>query len=218
MSRTGHKILERYGMTEAGMITSNPLDGERVPGTVGFALPNVTLRICNDDGEVIPAGQQRPGTLELRGPNVFEGYWRKPNSTQSEFREDGFFVSGDVAQIASDGRITIVGRKRDVVISGGLNVYPREIECCLNQLSGITESAVVGVPHNDYGETLVAIVAGDPDLMPDEGDIISLLQLELASFKIPRRVFFLDELPKNTMGKVQKDILRKRYVPLASTS
>ncbi|MBO67920.1 MAG: malonyl-CoA synthase [Acidiferrobacteraceae bacterium] len=218
LTRTGHKILERYGMTETGMIASNPLNGKRIPGTVGFALPDVTLRVCNDDGTVIPTNEEQPGILELRGPNVFEGYWRKANSTQSEFRKDGFFISGDVAQMASNGRITIVGRKKDVVISGGLNIYPREIENCLNQLSGITESAVIGIPHSDYGEILVAIVAGDSDLIPNEEDIISLLRFDLARFKIPRRVFCLDQLPKNTMGKIQKDILKNRYMQLVSNS
>ena len=199
-ARTGHAILERYGMTETGMITSNPYEGDRVPGTVGFALPGVSVRI--------QGGQ--PGVLEVRGPNVFQGYWRMPEKTKEEFTGDGYFVTGDVGTIDPDGRVTIVGRAKDLIISGGFNVYPKEIEEVLDGLPGVIESAVIGVPHPDFGEGVVAVVTAKAEL-PPETEIIALLAAQLAKFKVPKRIYRLDELPRNTMGKVQKAELRKRY-------
>jgi malonyl-CoA/methylmalonyl-CoA synthetase len=202
--RTGHRILERYGMTETGMNASNPLDGERRAGTVGPALPGVELRVCGPDGTEMPAGET--GVLEVRGPNVFGGYWRLPEKTAEEIRPDGFFITGDMAEIGPDGYVTIVGRARDLIISGGLNVYPKEIEQALDALPGVVESAVIGVPHPDFGEAVVAVLTarGDP------GDVVAALRGRVASFKLPKHVEVVDELPRNTMGKVQKTLLRER--------
>ncbi len=205
--RTGHRILERYGMTEAGMITSNPYDGERRAGTVGFALPDVDVRVAGDIGDPLPHGEI--GILEIKGPNVFKGYWGMPEKTAEEFRGDGYFITGDMAVISEDGRVSIVGRGKDLIISGGFNIYPKEIEGELDELDGIDESAVVGVPHPDFGESVVAVVTGTSAL--DEQWIIGSLAQRLAKFKVPKRVFFVDELPRNTMGKVQKADLRSRY-------
>jgi malonyl-CoA/methylmalonyl-CoA synthetase len=202
--RTGHRILERYGMTETGMNASNPLAGERRAGTVGPALPGVELRVCGPDGTEMPAGET--GVLEVRGPNVFGGYWRLPGKTAEEMRPDGFFITGDMAEIAPDGYVTIVGRARDLIISGGLNVYPKEIEQALDALPGVVESAVIGVPHPDFGEAVVAVLTarGDP------GDVVAALRGRVASFKLPKHVEVVDELPRNAMGKVQKTLLRER--------
>ncbi|MGF1641734.1 MAG: malonyl-CoA synthase [Rhodospirillales bacterium] len=207
--RTGHRILERYGMTEAGMITSNPYDGERVPGTVGFPLPDVEARVVDEAGNEVARG--RPGVLEIRGPNVFGGYWRMPDKTAAEFRGDGFFVTGDVAVMAADGRVSIVGRAKDLIISGGFNVYPKEIEDRIDAVPGVKESAVIGLPHPDFGEAVAAVVVGDDSAPLTEATILAHLSGELARFKQPKRVFFVDELPRNTMGKVQKNELRDRY-------
>lgn len=199
-ARTGHAILERYGMTETGMITSNPYDGARVPGTVGFALPDVSIRI---------RGEQ-PGVLEVKGPNVFKGYWRMPEKTREDFTADGYFITGDVCSMAADGRVTIVGRAKDLIISGGFNVYPKEVEEVLDQWPGVGESAVIGVPHPDFGEGVVAVVTAR-EALPPEADIIAGLSRSLAKFKVPKRIFQVSELPRNAMGKVQKAELRKRY-------
>jgi malonyl-CoA/methylmalonyl-CoA synthetase len=207
--QTGHKILERYGMSEAGMIASNPLDGDRLPGTVGFPLPEIKVRVSNRDGQPLPP--EEIGVLEVKGPNLFPGYWGKPEMNVTEFRADGFFISGDLATMNDDGRITIVGRDRDLVITGGYNVYPKEVEDCLNQLPGVKESAVIGVPHPDFGEALVALIAGEKNTAPSEQTVITALKRDLAAFKVPRRIIQLDALPKNAMGKVQKNTLREKY-------
>jgi malonyl-CoA/methylmalonyl-CoA synthetase len=201
--RTGHAILERYGMTETGMIASNPYDGARVPGTVGFALPDVLVRIAGGKpGE--------PGVIEVKGPNVFKGYWGTPEKTREEFREDGYFITGDVGSMDEEGRLTISGRAKDLIISGGFNVYPKEIETELDCLPGVIESAVVGVAHPDFGEAVIAVVTASAPL-PAEAEIIERLAQRLARFKVPKRIFVIDELPRNPMGKVQKAELRKRY-------
>ncbi|MBC8035689.1 MAG: AMP-binding protein [Rhizobiales bacterium] len=199
-ARTGHAILERYGMTETGMIASNPLAGARVAGTVGFALPGVSLRI----------GGTQPGIIEVKGPNVFKGYWRNPEKTAEDFTGDGYFITGDVGTMDAEGRVNITGRAKDIIISGGFNVYPTEIEEAINGIAGIAESAAVGVPHPDLGEGMIAAVTARGPLAP-ETDIIAALATRLAKFKIPKRIFVIDELPRNAMGKVQKAELRKRY-------
>ena len=209
-ARTGHRILERYGMSEAGMITSNPYDGDRIAGTVGFALPDIDVRICDDEGHEVATGDV--GVLEVRGPNVFKGYWGMPEKTADEMRDDGFFISGDNATMAEDGRIAIVGRAKDLIISGGLNVYPKEIEDRINDIAGVGESAVVGIPHADFGEGVVAVVCGENDQAPpSEAQIIGHLDGQLAKFKMPKRVYAIDALPRNAMGKVQKADLRELY-------
>ncbi len=204
--RTGHAILERYGMTETGMIASNPYDGERIAGSVGFPLPDVAVRIADGEGRELARGET--GTIEVSGPNVFKGYWRAPGG--SDFRDDGYFVTGDLGTMAADGRVSIVGRARDLIISGGLNVYPKEVEQALDRLPQIVESAVIGVPHPDLGEAVVAAitVAYGP---ASESEMINALGGSLARFKIPKRIFVVDELPRNIMGKVQKSELRSRY-------
>jgi len=206
--RTAKRILERYGMTETGMITSNPYDGERIAGTVGYTLPGVSVRIADAHGKEVPRGDI--GVIEVKGPNVFKGYWQMPDKTAAEFRPDGYFITGDLATMAADGRVTIVGRAKDLIISGGFNVYPKEIEDELDQLSGIGESAVIGVPHPDFGEGVVAVATTKGDA-PAEATIIAALGERLAKFKVPKRVYFVDDLPRNTMGKVQKAALRKAY-------
>jgi len=208
-ARTGLCILERYGMTETGMITSNPLSGERLPGTVGYALPGVEVRVVANDGHPVADGEV--GVLEVRGANVCAGYWRMPERTQQEFRADGFFITGDLARREADGRIRLVGRARDLVISGGLNVYPAEVEQVLDALPGVQESAVIGVPHPDFGEGVVGVVVAAPGASLAEADLRASLGERLASFKQPKRIFFLDALPRNAMGKVGKQILRERF-------
>jgi malonyl-CoA/methylmalonyl-CoA synthetase len=208
-ARTGHRILERYGMTEAGMITSNPYDGERIAGTVGYPLPGVRARVADEQGREVPRGE--PGVLEIQGPNVFQGYWEMPEKTAEEFRSDGWFITGDIAVMAEDGRVSIVGRAKDLIITGGYNVYPKEVETQIDLLPGIKESAVVGLPHPDLGEGVAAVVVTDGGAEPDEQDVIAALGDRLARFKQPRRVFFVDELPRNAMGKVQKNELRDRF-------
>ncbi len=206
--RTGHRILERYGMTETGMNTSNPYEGERRAGTVGPALPGVSVRVVDEQGgETAPAGEI--GRVEVRGPNVFPGYWRMPEKTREEFTADGFFVTGDLGMLGGDGYLTIVGRSKDLIISGGYNVYPKEIELVLDALPGVGESAVIGVPHPDFGEGVVAVLTGDAP--PDEERVRELVSGQLARFKQPRRVFHVDALPRNSMGKVQKNLLREQY-------
>jgi malonyl-CoA/methylmalonyl-CoA synthetase len=208
-ARTGQRILERYGMTEAGMITSNPLDGERIPGTVGYFLPGITGRVADGDGNELPRGA--PGVLEIRGPNVFKGYWRMPDKTAEEFRPDGHFITGDIATMAPDGRVAIVGRAKDLVISGGFNVYPKEIELLIDALPGVRESAVIGVYHPDFGEAVTAVVTCDGSTTVSEASIQAALADSLARFKQPKRVFFVDDLPRNSMGKVQKNRLREQF-------
>ncbi len=204
-SRTGHRILERYGMTEAGMITSNPLDGARVPGTVGFALPGYEVRVATDEG---PCAPEETGVVEIRGPHLFSGYWKLPDRTAEEFRPDGFFVTGDVGTMDREGRLTLQGRSGDMIISGGENIYPKEIEQCLDSCAGIEESAVIGVPHADFGETVVAFLVTNDDY--DPGLVASQVHESLARFKHPRRYELVEELPRNAMGKIQKRLLRER--------
>jgi malonyl-CoA/methylmalonyl-CoA synthetase len=211
-ARTGHTILERYGMTEAGMITSNPYDGKRVAGTVGYPLPGVSARVVGEDGAELPRGE--PGVLEITGPNVFKGYWRMPDRTAAEFRDDGFFVTGDVATMAADGRVSIVGRAKDLIISGGLNVYPKEIEALIDDMPGVKESAVIGVPHPDFGEGVTAVIVRDGGAEVAADAVRAGLKDKLAAFKQPKEIVFVDALPRNTMGKVQKNQLRDRYKSL----
>ncbi|NNG20947.1 malonyl-CoA synthase [Naumannella sp. ID2617S] len=211
--RTGHAILERYGMTETGMITSNPYDGERRPGAVGMPLPGVEIRItARESGAELPPGEV--GLIEVRGPNVFSGYWRLPGKTAQEFRADGFFITGDLGQIGPDGYLRIVGRDKDLVISGGYNVYPKEIEAAIDQLPGVLESAVIGVPHPDLGEGVTAVVVPKPGERVEPERIVGELAGSLARYKQPKRVLLVDELPRNVMGKVQKAELRNRYADL----
>jgi malonyl-CoA/methylmalonyl-CoA synthetase len=206
--RTGQRILERYGMTETGMIASNPLQGERIAGTVGFPLPGIELRITGDKGQILADGEI--GNVEVRGPNVFHGYWKRPEVGAEVFREDGFFITGDLG-LLDDGRLTLAGRGKDLIISGGLNIYPREIEMCLDDLPGIRESAVIGVPHPDFGEAVVAVVVAETGAVLVEERIIDGIKSDLAGFKQPKCVFSVDELPRNAMGKVEKNVLRERY-------
>ncbi|MEZ5879699.1 MAG: malonyl-CoA synthase [Nitratireductor sp.] len=208
--RTGHRILERYGMTETNMNTSNPYDGERRAGTVGFPLPGVELRICNPEtGEELSQGDI--GVIEVRGANVFKGYWRMPEKTREEFRDDGFFITGDLGKIDEDGYVHIVGRAKDLIISGGYNIYPKEVELLLDEQEGVLETAVIGIPHPDFGEAVVAAVVPQKDVSLCEEDILEAIRDKIARFKQPKRLFVVDELPRNTMGKVQKNLLRDRF-------
>ncbi len=214
--RTGHTIVERYGMSETAMLTSNPYriapSKERRGGTVGFALPGVTVRVQDDDGVVLPLGEI--GGIQVTGPNIFQGYWRMPEKTKEEFTADGFFKTGDVGKIDADGYITIVGRSKDLIISGGYNVYPAEIEGYINDLPGVAESALVGVPHADFGEVGVAVVIAKPGMTLTPEQIVAALKSKLANFKIPKKCFVVNELPRNSMGKVQKNLLRDQYKSL----
>ncbi len=210
--RTGHAILERYGMTETNMNTSNPCEGARVPGSVGLPLPGVELRIAGEDGA--PVAQGEIGMIEVRGPNVFKGYWRMPEKTAAEFRADGFFKTGDLGTIDGNGYVHIVGRGKDLIISGGLNVYPKEIESLIDELPGVVESAVVGLPHGDFGEGVTAFIVTGKDARLSEKDVLNALGDRLARFKHPKRVIFLDQLPRNTMGKVQKSLMRETFKDL----
>ena len=207
-ARVGSRILERYGMTETNMNTSNPLDGDRRAGTVGTALPGIEVRVADADGRDVP--RDEIGTVEVRGPNVFLGYWGMPEKTAEEMRPDGFFITGDLGQMSADGYLTIVGRSKDLVISGGLNVYPKEVEEAIDLLPGVAESAVIGVPHPDLGEAVVAVVAREPGADPNPEAILGGLG-DLAGFKRPKTVVIVDELPRNTMGKVQKAALRETH-------
>jgi len=214
-ARTGHRILERYGMTETNMNTSNPYAGPRKPGTVGLPLPGVELKIADPDtGERLPDGQI--GIIEVRGPNVFQGYWQMPDKTAAELRPDGWFITGDLALIDPDGYVTIVGRAKDLIISGGFNVYPKEVEEVLDAMPGVLESAVFGVPHRDFGEAVVAVVVPRKGASPDPDAILKAAGEQLAKFKLPKRLIVVPELPRNTMGKVQKNILRDSYKDLLS--
>ena len=208
-TRTGHTILERYGMSETAMLTSNPYQGERRGGTVGFALPGVTLRVQDEGGQSL--GIDEIGGIQVKGSNVFKGYWRMPEKTKEEFTADGFFKTGDVGKIDQRGYITIVGRSKDLIISGGYNVYPAEIEGYINDLPGVAESALVGVPHPDFGEVGVAVVTAKMGASLKPEAIIAALKSKLANFKIPKQCFVVAELPRNTMGKVQKNLLREQY-------
>ena len=209
-SRTGQRILERYGMTETNMNTSNPYDGDRRAGTVGLPLPGVAVRICDPEtGTEVATGAI--GVIEVKGRNVFKGYWNMPEKTKEEFRADGFFITGDLAQMDADGYVTIVGRAKDLIISGGYNIYPKEVEMLLDEQPGVLESAVVGVPHPDLGEGVVAVVTAKKGAVLDLEALLSGIRDKLARFKQPRHVAVLDELPRNTMGKVQKNVLRQRF-------
>jgi malonyl-CoA/methylmalonyl-CoA synthetase len=209
-ARTGHAVLERYGMTETNMNTSNPYDGDRVPGAVGHALPGVTVRVTDPDtGKEL--ARENIGMIEVRGPNVFKGYWRMPEKTKAEFRDDGFFITGDLGKIDGNGYVHILGRGKDLVISGGFNVYPKEIESEIDAMPGVIESAVIGVPHADFGEGVTAVLVCDKGAKVDETSVLKALDGRLAKFKMPKRVFVVDELPRNAMGKVQKNILRDTY-------
>ncbi len=207
--KSGKSILERYGMTEAGMITSNPYEGERVAGTVGYALPGVSVRVSDEQGREVAHGT--PGVLEMKGPNLFKGYWHNPDKTAEEHRDDGYFVTGDIAIMAEDGRVSIVGRAKDLIIAGGFNVYPKEIELAIDAVPGIGESAVIGVPHPDLGEAVVAIATRNVGSNIDEDNVLATIADKLARFKQPRRVIFVDALPRNAMGKVQKASLRETH-------
>ena len=209
-ARTGHAVLERYGMTETNMNTSNPYDGERVASTVGHPLPGVSVRVADPEtGKVL--GPETIGMIEVKGPNVFKGYWRMAEKTKSEFRHDGFFITGDLGKIDDKGYVHILGRSKDLVISGGFNVYPKEIESEIDAMPGVIETAVIGVPHADFGEGVTAVVVCDKAAKVDESSVLKALDGRLAKFKMPKRVIFVDELPRNAMGKVQKNILRDTY-------
>lgn len=215
--RTGHRILERYGMTETNMNTSNPYDGDRRAGTVGHPLPGVEVKVCDPDtGDTVPTGEI--GVIEVRGPNVFQGYWQMPEKTREELRENGFFITGDLGFIDADGYVTIVGRAKDLIISGGYNIYPKEIELVLDDQEGVLESAVIGVPHPDFGETVVAVLVPAAGQTPDIATIQSVVEGQLARFKHPRSYQIVESLPRNTMGKVQKNALRDQYKTLFSPS
>ena len=208
--RTGHRILERYGMTETNMNTSNPYDGERRAGTVGFPLPGVELKITDPaTGETLPAGEV--GQIEVRGPNVFKGYWQMPEKTAAELRPDGFFITGDLGRIDADGYVHIVGRNKDLIISGGYNIYPKEIELILDAQPGVLESAVIGIPDADFGEAVLGLIVPEPGATPDLDAIMAAAKQSLARFKHPRRLIVIEALPRNTMGKVQKNVLRETY-------
>ncbi|HEY0821542.1 MAG TPA: malonyl-CoA synthase [Rhizobacter sp.] len=214
-ARTGHTIVERYGMSETSILTSNPYraeDGERRGGTVGFPLPGVGLRVRDDEGHDLPVGEV--GGIQVKGPNVFAGYWRMPEKTKEEFTSDGWFKTGDVGRIDERGYVTIVGRSKDLIISGGYNVYPAEIEGFINEMPGVAESAVVGVPHPDFGEVGVALVVPKPGASLDDAGVLQALKGRIANFKVPKRVFVMKELPRNTMGKVQKNVLRDQHKAL----
>jgi malonyl-CoA/methylmalonyl-CoA synthetase len=208
--RTGHDILERYGMTETSMNTSNPYDGERRAGTVGFPLPGVELRVVDpQNGRALPQGEV--GMIQVRGPNVFEGYWRQPEKTAAEFTADGFFTTGDLGRIDAQGYVAIVGRGKDLIISGGFNVYPKEVESELDALPGVAESAVIGVPHPDFGEGVTAVVVPRRPGGVDPASLAAALSGRLARYKLPKQLILVDELPRNSMGKVQKNLLRERF-------
>jgi malonyl-CoA/methylmalonyl-CoA synthetase len=214
-ARTGHAVLERYGMTETNMNTSNPYNGERLPGAVGHPLPGVSVRVTDPEtGQEIP--RDTIGMIEVKGPNVFKGYWRMPEKTKAEFRDDGFFITGDLGKIDANGYVHIVGRGKDLVISGGFNVYPKEIESEIDAMPGVIESAVIGVPHADFGEGVTAVVVCDKGAHVDESSVLKALDGRLAKFKMPKRVIVVDELPRNAMGKVQKNILRDAYAKIYS--
>jgi malonyl-CoA/methylmalonyl-CoA synthetase len=208
--RTGHAILERYGMTETNMNTSNPYDGERVAGTVGFPLPGVAARVTDPESAKV-LGPDEIGMIEVKGPNVFKGYWRNPEKTAAEFRSDGFFITGDLGKIDPAGYVHIVGRGKDLIITGGYNVYPKEVETEIDEMQGVVESAVIGCPHPDFGEGVTAVVVVKPGATITAASIATTLEQRLAKFKLPKQVFIVQDLPRNTMGKVQKNLLRDTY-------
>ncbi|RYG30074.1 MAG: malonyl-CoA synthase, partial [Burkholderiales bacterium] len=209
--RSGHRVLERYGMTETGMLTSNPYEGERRAGYVGPPLPGVELRIAEaESGTVLPRGEV--GIVEVKGPNVFKGYWQMPEKTAAEFRADGFFITGDMGVIDEQGYVQLVGREKDLIISGGLNVYPAEVEAVLDEREDVAEAAVIGVPHPDLGEAVVAVLR--PNGLFDGQAIRAALRKELAGFKVPKEIIAVEDLPRNTMGKIQKKLLREQYAGL----
>jgi malonyl-CoA/methylmalonyl-CoA synthetase len=209
-ARTGHRILERYGMTETNMIASNPYAGERRAGTVGFPLPGVELRITDPaTGAALPKSET--GMIEVRGPNVFKGYWQMPEKTAAEFRADGFFITGDLGRLDADGYLSIVGRQKDLIITGGFNVYPKEVEQLLDAAPGVKESAVIGVPHPDFGEAVLGVLVPEPGAAPDLSAIAEGLRPRIARFKQPKALVLVEELPRNSMGKVQKNLLRDRF-------
>ncbi|HSV69797.1 MAG TPA: malonyl-CoA synthase [Methylibium sp.] len=217
--RTGHTIVERYGMSETIMLSSNPCkpsDGERRGGTVGKPLPGVQLRVAGEGDRPLPTGEI--GNIEVQGPNVFGGYWRMPEKTAEEFTADGWFRTGDVGRFDADGYVTIVGRSKDLIISGGYNVYPAEIEGYLNDMDGVAESAVVGVPHPDFGEAVVAVVVAKPGVAPDGAVLVAQLKGKIANFKVPKKLFVVPDLPRNAMGKVQKNLLRAEHAALFATT
>jgi malonyl-CoA/methylmalonyl-CoA synthetase len=207
--RTGHTILERYGMTEALMVTSNPYDGPRIAGSVGPSLPGITVRIIAENGALAAMGE--PGVLEMSGPNMFDGYWRNPEKTAEDHTADGYFISGDIATMDEAGYVRIVGRAKDLIITGGYNVYPKEVEMVIDALDGVLESAVIGVPHPDFGEGIVAVVAKAAGSLVTADQIAAVLSAELAAFKRPKRIIITGDLPRNAMGKVQKAELRSLY-------
>jgi malonyl-CoA/methylmalonyl-CoA synthetase len=207
-NRTGKKILERYGMTETNMNISNPYDGERKPGTVGLPLSGVEVRIADKAGKELANGEI--GIIELRGENIFKGYWQMPNKTKESFRDDGFFITGDMAYIDDNNYIVIVGRDKDLIITGGLNVYPKEVEELIDEIDGVVESAVIAVPHKDFGEAVVSVVVRSNESL-SEDDIKNNLTEKIAKFKQPKEVIFENELPRNSMGKVQKVELREKF-------
>ncbi|KMW57764.1 Acetoacetyl-CoA synthetase [Candidatus Rhodobacter oscarellae] len=207
--RTGHRILERYGMTETNMNCSNPYEGDRRAGTVGMPLPGVEAKVCDAEGAELPRGEI--GTLEVRGPNVFKGYWQMPEKTAEELRADGFFITGDLAKQGEDGYVTIVGRGKDLIISGGYNIYPKEVELALDDQPGVQESAVVGAPHPDFGESVVAVIVPEPGAQIDLDAVKAQVAEGLARFKQPRHYAVAEALPRNTMGKVQKNVLREEF-------
>jgi malonyl-CoA/methylmalonyl-CoA synthetase len=212
-ARTGHAVLERYGMTETNMNTSNPYDGDRVAGAVGHALPGVSVRVADPEtGNELP--RESIGMIEVRGPNVFKGYWRMPEKTKAEFRDDGFFITGDLGKIDANDYVHILGRGKDLVISGGFNVYPKEIESEIDAIPGVIESAVIGVPHADFGEGVTAVLVCNKGAVVDEASVLKALDGRLAKFKMPKRVIVVDDLPRNAMGKVQKNILRDTYADI----
>lgn len=208
-SRTGHTILERYGMSETIMLTSNPYDAERVEGTVGLPLPGVSVRVVKDGGTACAIGEI--GDIQVKGPNVFKAYWRMPEKTAEEFTSDGYFNTGDVGSVDDNGYLSIVGRSKDLIISGGYNVYPKEIESFIDEMDDVVESAVVGLPHPDFGEAVMAVVVPKAGAALTEEQVVSWLKSRIANFKVPKRVFFVPELPRNTMGKVQKNVLREQF-------
>jgi malonyl-CoA/methylmalonyl-CoA synthetase len=210
--RSGHTIVERYGMSETVMLTSNPYhakDGQRRGGTVGFPLPGIGLRVSDEQGRPCPAGEI--GGIEVKGPNVFKGYWRMPEKTKEEFSADGWFRTGDVGKVDADGTVTIVGRSKDLIITGGYNVYPAEVEGYLNEMDGVAESAVIGVPHPDFGEGVVAVVVPKAGARPEPAALVTALKAKIANFKVPKQLFVADTLPRNAMGKVQKNLLREQH-------
>ena len=214
---TGHCILERYGMTETNMSTSNPLDGKRKAGTVGIPLPQIEIRITDNNGKLV--NEEQIGNIQVRGPNVFKGYWRMPEKTSEEFTHDGYFNTGDKGIKDSDGYISIVGRSKDMIITGGLNVYPKEVELVIDEIDGILESAVIGIPDQDFGEAVAALIVYEKkECNPAVKEILKLLKEKISNFKVPKQIVAIDELPRNTMGKVQKNILRDSFAMLNSKS